>query len=72
MDPTVEPSAADKVEFSKTEQPDLRAVAYQDENGEIHEIPGMFAEVTGCGEVETPEDDMTIDVVSKTESEPET
>lgn len=72
LDPTVEPSAADKVEFSKTEQPDLRAVAYQDENGEIHEIPGMFAEVTGSVEVETPEDDMTIDVVSKTESEPET
>ena len=72
LDPTVEPSVADKVEFSKTEQPDLRAVAYQDENGEIHEIPGMFAEVTGSVEVETPDDDMTIDVVSKTESEPET
>ena len=68
----MEPSAADKVEFSKTEQPDLRAVAYQDENGEIHEIPGMFAEVTGSVEMDTPDDDMMIDVVSKTESEPET
>ena len=41
------------------------------ENGEVEEIPGMFAEITGT--VEVPNDEpMTIDTVAKADSEPET
>ena len=51
--------------------PDVHALAYQDESGEIHELPGMYAKVTGSVVVDD-DDDMVIDTVKKADSEPET
>ena len=67
----VEDAANDALPESTEEEKKIVPLMVMKENGEVEEIPGMFAEITGT--VEVPNDEpMTIDTVAKADSEPET
>ena len=67
----VEDAANDALPESTEEGKKIVPLMVMKENGEVEEVPGMFAEITGT--VEVPNDEpMTIDTVAKADSEPET